>query len=124
MLHGGLHENIVTIIWEDFQFGVQSFGTITAEVDDPRATGTQQVQYTRASTVWMWVDVNITPGEGFPTDEVSDIQASVSQSLVDFGNTLGIDEAYRAARGEEVTSSTGLPLKLGRPLDWLVITDR
>ncbi len=40
-----------------------------------------------------------------------------------FGNTLGHEEAYRFARGEEVTSATGLPVKLGRPLDWLVITD-
>ena len=40
-----------------------------------------------------------------------------------FGNTLRHDEAYRFARGEEVVSSTGLPVKLGRPLDWLVIAD-
>ena len=40
-----------------------------------------------------------------------------------FGNTLDHDEAYRFARGEEVVSSTGLPVKLSRPLDWLVITD-
>jgi hypothetical protein len=40
-----------------------------------------------------------------------------------FGNTLGHEEAYRLARGEEVKSSTGLPVKLSRPLDWLVITD-
>jgi hypothetical protein len=40
-----------------------------------------------------------------------------------FGNTLGLDEAYRFARGEQVTSSTGLPVKLSRPLDWLVLTD-
>ncbi len=40
-----------------------------------------------------------------------------------FGNILGHDDAYRFARGEEVTSSTGLKAKLGRPLDWLVITD-
>ncbi len=40
-----------------------------------------------------------------------------------FGNTLGHEEAYRFARGEEVKSATGLPVKLGRPLDWLVITD-
>ena len=33
-----------------------------------------------------------------------------------FGNTLGLDEAYRFARGEQVTSSTGLPVKLARPL--------
>ena len=39
------------------------------------------------------------------------------------GNTLGHEEAYRFARGEQVTSATGLPVKLGRPLDWLVITD-
>jgi len=40
-----------------------------------------------------------------------------------FGNTLGHEEAYRFARGEEVVSATGLPVKLGRPLDWIVITD-
>ncbi len=40
-----------------------------------------------------------------------------------FGNTLTHEEAYRFARGEEVLSSTRLPVKLSRPLDWLVITD-
>jgi hypothetical protein len=40
-----------------------------------------------------------------------------------FGNTLGVEEAYRFAIGEELVSSTGLPVKIGRPLDWLVITD-
>ena len=40
-----------------------------------------------------------------------------------FGNILGHEDAYRLARGEEIKSSTGLKVKLGRPLDWLVITD-
>ncbi len=40
-----------------------------------------------------------------------------------FGNILGHDDAYRFARGEQITSSGGLQVKLGRPLDWLVITD-
>ena len=40
-----------------------------------------------------------------------------------FGNTLGPDEAFRFARGEELTSATGLPVKLARPLDWMVLTD-
>ncbi|MHC5087080.1 MAG: DUF3604 domain-containing protein, partial [Planctomycetota bacterium] len=40
-----------------------------------------------------------------------------------FGNILGPDEAWRFARGEEVRSSTGLPVKLARPLDWMVLTD-
>jgi hypothetical protein len=40
-----------------------------------------------------------------------------------FGNILGHEDAYRFARGEEIISSTGLPVKLARPLDWIVITD-
>jgi hypothetical protein len=40
-----------------------------------------------------------------------------------FGARLGLEEAYRFARGEEVISSTGQPAKLSRPLDWLVIAD-
>ncbi|MHC4842830.1 MAG: DUF3604 domain-containing protein [Planctomycetota bacterium] len=40
-----------------------------------------------------------------------------------FGCILNHEDAYRFARGEEVKSSTGLPVKLGRPLDWIVITD-
>jgi len=40
-----------------------------------------------------------------------------------FGARLGLDEAYRFARGEEVMASSGQPAKLGRPLDWMVIAD-
>jgi hypothetical protein len=40
-----------------------------------------------------------------------------------FGATTNHEDAYRFARGEEIKSSTGLPVKLSRPLDWIVITD-
>jgi hypothetical protein len=40
-----------------------------------------------------------------------------------FGATLGPEEALRFARGEEILSSLGEPVKLKRPLDWVVITD-
>lgn len=39
------------------------------------------------------------------------------------GANLGPEEAYRFARGEEVKSNSGLPAKLQRPLDFLVISD-
>ena len=39
------------------------------------------------------------------------------------GQRLGPEEAYRFARGEEVTSTTGLRAKLRRPLDFLVVAD-
>jgi hypothetical protein len=32
-------------------------------------------------------------------------------------------DAYQFARGDEVVSSTGTPIKLSRPLDWLAVTD-
>ena len=40
-----------------------------------------------------------------------------------FGCSLGPEEALRFARGEQVKSSLGEPVKLSRPLDWSVITD-
>ncbi len=40
-----------------------------------------------------------------------------------FGVTLGPEEAFRFARGEEVTATHGERVKLSRPLDWLVIAD-
>jgi len=40
-----------------------------------------------------------------------------------FGNTLGPDQSFRFARGEEVISGSGLRAKLNRPLDFLVVSD-
>jgi len=39
------------------------------------------------------------------------------------GDTLGPEEALRFARGEQVISSTGVPARLIRPLDFLVVAD-
>jgi hypothetical protein len=39
------------------------------------------------------------------------------------GSTLTPDDAFRFARGETVVSSTGVPARLGRPLDFLVVSD-
>ncbi|MGD8408332.1 MAG: DUF3604 domain-containing protein [Thiohalophilus sp.] len=39
------------------------------------------------------------------------------------GATTTPDDAYRFAKGETVTSSNGLPARLQRPLDFLVVTD-
>ena len=39
------------------------------------------------------------------------------------GDRLGPEDSYRFARGEQVTSSSGVPVKLSRPLDFLVVSD-
>ncbi len=40
-----------------------------------------------------------------------------------FGATLLPEDALQFARGDEVVSSTGIRVRLSRPLDWLVVSD-
>jgi hypothetical protein len=51
------------------------------------------------------------------------LHTSFSMDAGAFGNRLGLDDAYRFARGEQVTASAGQEVKLARPLDFLVIAD-
>jgi hypothetical protein len=51
------------------------------------------------------------------------LHTDISMDAGAFGNRLGLDEAYRFARGEEVVTSSGIRARLSRPLDWLVIAD-
>ncbi|NIL95050.1 MAG: DUF3604 domain-containing protein [Woeseiaceae bacterium] len=51
------------------------------------------------------------------------LHTSYSMDAGAFGNRLGLDEAYRFARGEEIDSTTAGRVRLARPLDFLVIAD-
>jgi len=51
------------------------------------------------------------------------LHTSMSMDAGAFGNRLGLDEAYRFARGEQVTASGGQKVRLSRPLDFLVVAD-
>jgi hypothetical protein len=51
------------------------------------------------------------------------LHTSYSTDAGMFGNTLGPEEAYRFARGEEVLTAHGLRARLIRPLDFLVVSD-
>lgn len=65
-------------------------------------------------------------GRNFPTRPLfgdTHLHTSYSMDAGSFGARLGPVEAYRFARGEEVTSSTGQKVKLSRPLDFLVVAD-
>jgi hypothetical protein len=65
-------------------------------------------------------------GRNFPTQVFwgdTHLHTALSMDAGAFGNRLGLDEAYRFARGEEVTSATGQLVRLSRPLDFLVVAD-
>lgn len=51
------------------------------------------------------------------------LHTSFSMDAGAFGARLDPRDAYRFARGEQVTSNTGQPVKLSRPLDFLVVAD-
>ena len=51
------------------------------------------------------------------------LHTSNSLDAFAFGNRLGPEAALRFARGEKVTSTTGIAAQLSRPLDFLVIAD-
>ncbi|UCG73638.1 MAG: DUF3604 domain-containing protein [Chromatiales bacterium] len=51
------------------------------------------------------------------------LHTELSMDAGAFGARLGPEDAYRFARGEEVTSSTGLKVRLSQPLDFLVVAD-
>ncbi len=51
------------------------------------------------------------------------LHTDISMDAGAFGNRLGLDEAYRFARGGEVVASSGTRARLSRPLDWLVVAD-
>jgi hypothetical protein len=51
------------------------------------------------------------------------LHTAISFDAGAFGATLLPPDAYRFARGEEVISSTGQPVRLSRPLDFLVVAD-
>ena len=58
--------------------------------------------------------------EGYPENVYfgdTHLHTELSMDAGAFGNTIGLDEAYQFAKGDAVTSSTGLTAKLSRPLD-------
>ena len=65
-------------------------------------------------------------GRDFPTQVFwgdTHLHTGMSMDAGAFGARLDPEDAYRFARGEELTSSTGLKVRLSRPLDFLVVAD-
>ena len=65
-------------------------------------------------------------GRNFPTRPLfgdTHLHTSFSMDAGAFGARIGPRDAYRFARGEEITASSGQQVKLSRPLDFLVVTD-
>jgi hypothetical protein len=65
-------------------------------------------------------------GRDFPTQVFwgdTHLHTGMSMDAGAFGCRLGPQDAYRFALGEELTASSGQPVRLSRPLDFLVVAD-
>ena len=65
-------------------------------------------------------------GRNFPTRPLfgdTHLHTGASFDAGAFGARLTPRDAYRFAHGEEITASSGQPVKLSRPLDFLVVAD-
>jgi hypothetical protein len=65
-------------------------------------------------------------GRNFPTRPLfgdTHLHTMFSFDAGAFGARLTPSDAYRFAKGEEITASSGQPAKLSRPLDFLVVAD-
>jgi Protein of unknown function (DUF3604) len=106
-----------TVAWPSFADDVSRNGVINDEgVLDQQSAEIAFKKHPRAQP----------PGPAYPSRPFfGDTHLHTSQSLdaVMFGNSLGPEEAYRFAQGQEVTSSSGQRAQLSRPLDFLVVAD-
>ncbi|RAI02521.1 hypothetical protein DLJ53_09510 [Acuticoccus sediminis] len=65
-------------------------------------------------------------GRSFPSRPLwgeQHLHTSWSPDAFAAGTRVGPDEALRYAKGEQIVSSTGQPVRLSRPYDWMVVAD-
>jgi hypothetical protein len=103
-------------------FAIFMCGSVTAQ----KQVGEMTMDTEEGKTIFKKPSYSPYAGRNFPTQVYwGDTHLHTSNSLDAraFGVTLGPEEAYRLARGEEIITTHGMNIKLSRPLDWLVVAD-
>jgi hypothetical protein len=96
-----------------------SFLMISCNQDKKSETATEE-----PSTSHTAVSENDSP---YPTQVYfgdTHLHTALSMDAGAFGNRLGMDEAYQFARGDEITSTTGIKTKLAKSPDFLVVAEK
>jgi len=101
---------------------ILAFGAFSAQAQIPVTPDTKEV----LQEAYTGKSYSPYAQRGFPSNVYwgdTHLHTSLSMDAGAFGNRLGLEAAYQFARGDEVVSSSGVPAKLSRPLDFLVIAD-
>src|SRR5688500_3027457 len=97
-----------------------------AQESAPIVTDTGNFDRTTAEQMFAKRPYSPYAGRNFPTRPFfgdTHLHTAISMDAGAFGARLGPREAYRLASGEEIMASSGQPVKLSRPLDFLVVSD-
>jgi hypothetical protein len=103
-----------------------ALGTLTAPARAQQTVGLPPPDSTVADAFPAQMHYSPYAGRNFPTNVYwgdTHLHTGMSMDAGAFGARLTPQDAYRFALGEELTSSTGLQVKLSRPLDFLVVAD-
>lgn len=92
VVQGGATEDIARTIWLTHTTGTQSHGNITTIVVDERDQLPRVVKFSRPTLRFVWIDITIEPGEGFPSTAVADIEADVAARILEWGRGLRIGQ--------------------------------
>jgi len=90
------------------------------------ATAQDAPSPTTPSTIYKGRPYSPYANRGFPTSVYfgdTHVHSALSTDAGGGGTTLMPRDMYRFARGEQVTSSTGQPVKLDRPFDFYMVTE-
>lgn len=72
-------EEVAAVIFDQTTAGMQSYGEIEVEVTD-EVGGTHTVAFTRATELYLHLELNVTAGEGFPS--TGDPEAAITEAVV------------------------------------------
>jgi Protein of unknown function (DUF3604) len=111
-----------------FALIVAAFGTVSIAQGQQAVPATDIGEISPADTTKFYKKPGYSPAAGkhYPERPYFGDQHLHTSWSVDAGMsgaTLGPVEALRFARGEEVVSTSGQPVRLARPLDWVALTD-
>ena len=101
-------------------------GALLNAQDEDKKSGSYQAGLKGAGDILKGRPYSPYANRAFPTNVYfgdTHVHTAISPDAGGAGTTLGPREAYRFARGEQVTSSTGQPSKLRIPYDFFMITD-
>lgn len=92
VVQGGAVEDIAKTIWLTHTTGTQSFGNLTTTIVDSRDQTPRVISFSRPTLRFVWVDITIEAGEGFPSTAVADIEADVAARILAWGQGLRIGQ--------------------------------